>query len=97
MEQRRGRPKKTFPTELIQDIIYRYTKERKVTGKITYMDVYRYSKELFENGEIEHNIGEFFGEKAKDATQLIKQIKSCNTIFLMRSKKMSQLLIQTIS
>ncbi|EOG8706387.1 hypothetical protein ACTT1L_08535 [Bacillus sp. FH] len=65
MEQRRGRPKKTFPTELIQDIIYRYTKERKITGKIAYMDVYRYSKDLFENGEIEYNIGEFFWRKGE--------------------------------
>lgn len=65
MTQRRGRPKKTFPAELIQDIIYRYTKERKVTGKIAYMDVYRYSKDLFENGEIEHSIGEFFWRKGE--------------------------------
>lgn len=72
MTQRRGRPKKNFPPELIENIIYRYAKEQKITGKIAYMDVYRFSKELFENGEIEYEIGEFFWRKGEGRTAIDK-------------------------
>jgi hypothetical protein len=72
MTQKRGRPKKYFPPELIKEIIYRYTKEQKITGKIAYMDVYRFSKELFENGEIEYDLGEFFWRKGEGRTAIDK-------------------------
>ncbi|WP_050180980.1 hypothetical protein [Domibacillus robiginosus] len=72
MANKRGRPKKEFPPDLIQNIIYRYAKEQKTTGKIRYMDMYRFSKELFNNKEIDHNIGEFFWRKGEGRTAIDK-------------------------
>jgi len=65
MDTKRGRPKKDIPSELVQEIIYRYTSDYNVSGKVTYMEVYRYSQHLFEKGEIPLNIGEFFWRKGE--------------------------------
>ncbi|HEF5706559.1 hypothetical protein OCD79_00175 [Bacillus wiedmannii] len=61
--RRRGRPKAEYPVHIIQNIIYRYSKEKKIKGKIQYMEVYRFSQELFQKGEIEYNMKEFFWRK----------------------------------
>lgn len=82
MPPKRGRPKKEIPKEVVQDIIYRYAKDYNVSGKIIYMDVYRFSQELFKNGEITYNIGEFFWRKGEGrdaidkANQIIKHSSS---------------------
>lgn len=67
-----GRPKTEYPLEMIKDIIHRFTKEKKVTGKIKYMDVYRFSNDLYEKGEIEYKIGEYFWRKGKGRDQIDK-------------------------
>ncbi|GAB6610329.1 MULTISPECIES: hypothetical protein [Bacillus] len=65
MTKKRGRPKKEIPAELIQDIIYNYSKSQKTSGKISYMDIFRYSQELFVKGEIPYSLGEFFWRKGE--------------------------------
>ncbi len=61
----RGRPKLKIPKEVIQDIIYRYTKDRKVKGKISYMKIYRYANELYDEGVLEYKIGEYYWRKGE--------------------------------
>jgi hypothetical protein len=75
MSKKRGRPKKEIPKNVVQDLIYRYTKDYNVTGKIGYMDVYRFSQELFKNGEIEHDIGEFYWRKGEGRDAIDKANK----------------------
>jgi hypothetical protein len=65
MIKKRGRPKKEIPPELVQEIIYRYTTDHNISGKISYMDVYRFSQEQFEKGEISCSIGEFYWRKGE--------------------------------
>ncbi|MEE3953436.1 hypothetical protein [Peribacillus frigoritolerans] len=76
MFKKRGRPKKEIPKEIVQDIIYSYTKDYNVSGKISYMDVYRFSQELYKNEKTPYNIGEFFWRKGegRDAIDKANQI-----------------------
>jgi hypothetical protein len=62
---RRGRPKIEIPENIVNEIIYRYSKERKTSGKIKYMDVFHFSNELFRKKEINYEISEFFWRKGE--------------------------------
>lgn len=61
----KGRPKIYIPENIVKEIIYRFSKERKTSGKIKYMDVFRYSNELFKNKEIQYEISEFYWRKGE--------------------------------
>ncbi|MBD8135085.1 hypothetical protein IFR10_05970 [Bacillus sp. CFBP 13597] len=54
----RGRKTKVFPQSEIDNIIYRFTQEEKVTGLIKYSEVYRFAIKLYEEGEINYKLSE---------------------------------------
>ncbi|MEB1808989.1 MAG: hypothetical protein LPK26_17160 [Bacillaceae bacterium] len=56
----RGRKRKEYPKEEIEEIVYRFTQEEKLTGWIKYSEVYRFSKKLYEKGEISYKLSEDF-------------------------------------
>ncbi|MGY1423407.1 hypothetical protein [Bacillus cereus] len=62
-QNKRGRKPKVYSQELIKDLIYRFTQERKITGLIKYMDIYRFSLELYKRGDIEIKFSEDFWRK----------------------------------
>ncbi|EEM73503.1 MULTISPECIES: hypothetical protein [Bacillus cereus group] len=62
-QNKRGRKPKVYSQELIKELIYRFTQERKITGLIKYMDVYRFSLELYRKGDIEIKFSEDFWRK----------------------------------
>lgn len=63
MPKSRGRKAKIYPQNDIDGLVYRFTQEQKTTGLIKYMDVYRFAKELFENGEINFKLSDDFWRK----------------------------------
>ncbi|WP_449622978.1 hypothetical protein [Robertmurraya sp. Marseille-Q9965] len=60
---KKGRKPKIYPQDLIDNIIYQYLQLHKNNGLIKYMDIYRYSKELYENGESTLHFSEDFWRK----------------------------------
>ena len=60
---KKGRKPKIYPQEIIDNIIYEYLQLNKNNGLIKYMDIYRFSKELYENGESTHQFSEDFWRK----------------------------------
>lgn len=58
--KKRGRKPKIYPQSEIDRIVYRFTQEEKGTGWIKYLEVYRFSKKLYEKGEIPYNLSEDF-------------------------------------
>lgn len=60
---KKGRKPKIYPQEIIDNIIYQYLQLHKNNGLIKYMDIYRFSKELYENGESTHHFSEDFWRK----------------------------------
>lgn len=54
----RGRKPKILPQEEIDGLIYRFTQEEKVSGWIKYSEIYRYTKRLYEAGEIPYLLSE---------------------------------------
>lgn len=60
---KKGRKPQIYPQEIIDNIIYQYLQQHKNNGLIKYMDIYRFSKELYENGESPHHFSEDFWRK----------------------------------
>ncbi|WP_075982047.1 hypothetical protein [Bacillus massilinigeriensis] len=60
---KKGRKPKIYPQEIIDIIIYQYLQLHKNNGLIKYMDIYRFSKELYENGESTYHFSEDFWRK----------------------------------
>lgn len=63
MSHKRGRKAKIYSQEEIDNIIYMYTQENKGNGLIKYLDVYRYSVQLFELNSIPYKLSEDFWRK----------------------------------
>ncbi|MGU3443727.1 hypothetical protein ACLBXI_28580 [Bacillus cereus] len=78
-QNKRGRKPKVYSQELIKDLIYRFTQERKITGLIKYMDIYRFSLELYKKGDIEIKFSEDFWRK--EGRQGRIAIDSANQIY----------------
>ncbi|WP_242315114.1 hypothetical protein [Bacillus cereus group sp. BfR-BA-01355] len=62
-QNKRGRKPKVYSQELIKELIYKFTQERKITGLIKYMDIYRFYLELYKRGDIEIKFSEDFWRK----------------------------------
>lgn len=58
-----GRKPKIYPQEIIDNIIYQYLQLHKNNSLIKYMDIYRFSKELYENRESTQQFSEGFWRK----------------------------------
>lgn len=63
IEKRAGRKPK-ITREQVNEIIYLFKNERAVTGRIKYMDVFEFNKELYETGRVSILMGEDFWRKA---------------------------------
>ncbi|WP_394191434.1 hypothetical protein [Paenisporosarcina quisquiliarum] len=59
----KGRKPQIYPGEIIDKIIYQYLQLNKNTGLIKYLDVHRFSQELFNKGETLNNFSEDFWRK----------------------------------
>lgn len=74
----RGRKAKIYPQEEIENIIYRFTQEEKVSGWIKYSEVYRFANKLYENGEISYKLSEDFwrreGRQGKETIDKINKV-----------------------
>ncbi|MFJ7969890.1 hypothetical protein [Psychrobacillus sp. NPDC096389] len=60
---KKGRKPKIYPQETIDNIIFQYLQQYKNNGLIKYLDIYRFSKELYENGESTYHFSEDFWRK----------------------------------
>lgn len=60
---KKGRKPKIHPQETIEYIIFQYLQRYKNNGLIKYLDIYRFSEELYENGESTYNFSEDFWRK----------------------------------
>ena len=67
-QNKRGRKPKVYSQELIKELIYRFTQERKITGLIKYMDVYRFSLELYRKEILKLNLVKISGERREAGT-----------------------------
>ncbi|MBY0039205.1 hypothetical protein ACIQHV_26310 [Bacillus bombysepticus] len=78
-QNKRGRKPKVYSQELIKDLIYRFTQQRKITGLIKYMDIYRFCLELYNRGDIEIKFSEDFWRK--EGRQGRVAIDSANQVY----------------
>lgn len=60
---KRGRKPKVYPKEAIDAVIYDFIEGNKNTGTLKYMDVFRHSQKMYENGSCEHLFSEDFWRK----------------------------------
>lgn len=75
----RGRKPKIYPQEEIDNLIYRFTQEAKVSGWIKYSEVYRYTKQLYEIGEIPYQFSEDYWRR--DGRQGKETIDKKNKVY----------------
>ncbi|MGM0835881.1 MAG: hypothetical protein ACQEV7_06965 [Bacillota bacterium] len=61
----KGRPRKDHPEELIKEIIYRFTIDKKISGQLRYMDIFHFANNLFIKGEIPESISEYYWRKGE--------------------------------
>src|SRR5699024_7150018 len=59
----RGRKPKIYPKEAVDAVIYDYIQENNHNGTLTYMEIFRHSKKMYENGLCEHVFSEDFWRK----------------------------------
>lgn len=55
--------KKKLTEEHVNELIYLYKTEKQIEGRIKYLDMYRFNKEKFEQGEVSYVAGEDFWRK----------------------------------
>jgi len=60
---RRGRKPKIYPKEAVDAVIYNFIQENNNTGTLKYMDIFRHSRKMYENGLCEHEFSEDFWRK----------------------------------
>lgn len=60
---KKGRKPKIYPQEIIDNIIFQYLQQYKNNGLLKYLEIHRFSKELYENGESSHHFSEDFWRK----------------------------------
>jgi hypothetical protein len=74
----RGRKAKIYPQNEINDIIYRFTQEEKVSGWIKYSDVFRYANSLYEKGELPYKLSEDYwrrqGRQGKESIENVNKL-----------------------
>ncbi|MEK3992782.1 MULTISPECIES: hypothetical protein [Robertmurraya] len=58
-----GRPKALYPQEQLNLVLHLYDKNRTSKSIIKYMDVYHFSRNLFETGDISYEFTEYFWRK----------------------------------
>lgn len=58
-----GRPREQYPIDEMKKVLYLYDKNRASKTLIEYMDVFRYSNNLFEQGDITYKFTEYFWRK----------------------------------
>lgn len=74
----RGRKSKIFPQSDIDNIIYHFNQEEKVTGLIKYSEVYRFANKLYEKGEIPYKLSEDYwrreGRQGKETVDKVNKL-----------------------
>ncbi|RID85314.1 hypothetical protein D1953_10850 [Peribacillus asahii] len=75
----RGRKPSIYPQQEIENIVYRFTQEEKVTGWIKYSEVYRYANRLYENGEVKYKLSEDYWRR--DGRQGKEIIDKANKLY----------------
>lgn len=60
---KKGRKPKIYSQEIIDNIIFQYLQQYKNNGLLKYLDIYRFTEELYENGESPHHFSEDFWRK----------------------------------
>lgn len=60
---KRGRKPKIYPKEVINAVIYNFVEKNKNIGILKYMEVFRHSKKMYENGSCEYLFSEDFWRK----------------------------------
>ncbi len=55
--------KKKLTEEQVNELIYLYKTEKQIEGRIKYLDIFRFNKEKFEQGEVSYVAGEDFWRK----------------------------------
>jgi len=75
---KRGRKLLVFEQKFIDEIVYRFVKDKNITGKIKYSNVYDYTLELHRLDEIEYKFSEDFwrrnGKQGKETIDRFNQI-----------------------
>lgn len=78
LEKKRGRKPTHFDESELYEIIGKYKEEHQVKGKVKYLDVYRYQKELYEKGMIPKAFSEDFwrkeGQAGRKAIDVVNQL-----------------------
>lgn len=77
--EKRGRKQKIFLQSDIDNIVYRFTQEEKVTGFIKYSEVYRFANELYKKGEIPYKLSEDYWRR--DGRQGKETIDRTNKLY----------------
>lgn len=75
----KGRKPKIYPKEIIENIIYQYIQMNKNNGLIKYMDIYRFSNELYETRASPYYFSEDFWRKT--GRQGRQAVDKANEIF----------------
>ncbi|KYD04108.1 hypothetical protein B4102_3328 [Heyndrickxia sporothermodurans] len=60
----RGRKATIYDEQEIKNIVFRYIQEEKIEGLITYSEMYRFAKKLYENGEIPYKLSDEFWRRS---------------------------------
>jgi len=75
---KRGRKLLVFEQNFIDEIVYRFVKDKNIDGKIKYSNVYDYTLELYKLGEIEYKFSEDFwrrnGKQGKETIDRFNHI-----------------------
>ncbi|MGG0412272.1 hypothetical protein [Peribacillus simplex] len=75
---KKGRKPQIYPQENIDNIIFQYLQLHKSSGLLKYMNLYRFSKELYEKGETSHHFSEDFwrktGRQGKEAIDRANEV-----------------------
>ncbi|MEC0182596.1 hypothetical protein P4H61_14010 [Paenibacillus peoriae] len=60
----RGRKATVYNEEEIRNIVYKYIQEEKISGVLTYSEMFRFAKKLYENGEIPYQLSDEFWRRS---------------------------------
>lgn len=86
----RGRKPKIYPQKEIDNIIYRFTQEEKVSGWIKYSEVYRFAKALYDRREIAYKLSEDYwrreGRQGKESIDKANKVYEATLISKKTSK-----------
>jgi hypothetical protein len=86
----RGRKTKLYDEKEIRNIVYRYIQEEKVTGMITYSEMYRFAKILYEKGEISYKLSDEFWRRPNRQGRMIVDETNESYKVTIQGKKVEQ-------